>query len=126
MIKKNKSKSVKAISIRQPWAYLIVNGYKDVENRSWPTKVRGRILIHAGKKIDKEDYEYVIKKLKIKLPPLDKVETGGIVGEVELVDCVENSKSKWFRGEYGFVLKNAKKKRFIPWKGQLGFFNVEV
>jgi hypothetical protein len=35
-------KKLKAISIRQPWAWLIVNGYKDVENRIWAANVRGR------------------------------------------------------------------------------------
>ncbi|MEI3544750.1 MAG: ASCH domain-containing protein [Alphaproteobacteria bacterium] len=40
------------LSIRQPWAWLIVNGYKDIENRTWPTHFRGKVLIHAGKKWD--------------------------------------------------------------------------
>jgi hypothetical protein len=39
----------RAISIRLPWAWLIVNGFKDVENRSWRTRHRGTILIHASK-----------------------------------------------------------------------------
>jgi hypothetical protein len=41
-------KKLKAISIRQPWAWLIVNGYKDVKNRIWAANLRGRVLIHAG------------------------------------------------------------------------------
>lgn len=45
---------MKAISIRQPYAYLIVNGKKDIENRNWKTKQRGRVLIHASQKIDDE------------------------------------------------------------------------
>ncbi|TGL58686.1 ASCH domain-containing protein [Leptospira ognonensis] len=117
---------MKAISIRQPLAYLIVNGYKDVENGSWPTSFRGKVLIHAGKKFENETYYNVLKNLKIKLPPIEDFELGGIVGEAEIVDCVEKSKSKWFSGPYGFVMKNAKRKRFKPLKGQLGFFNVEV
>lgn len=48
-----------ALSIQQPWAWLLVNGFKPVENRSWPTKVRGRIAIHAGKKFDYEGYRWV-------------------------------------------------------------------
>lgn len=126
LTQKKKTKTMKAISIRQPLAYLIVNGYKDVENRSWPTSFRGKVLIHAGKKFENETYYNVIKKLKIKLPPIEDFELGGIVGEAEIVDCVEKSKSKWFSGSYGFVMKNAKRKRFKPLKGQLGFFNVEV
>ena len=41
-------RQLKAISIRQPWAWLIVNGYKDVENRTWKAKYTGALLIHAG------------------------------------------------------------------------------
>ncbi len=43
---------MKALSIMQPWAWLIVNGHKDIENRNWPTRFRGPVYIHAGKKID--------------------------------------------------------------------------
>ena len=37
------------LSIRQPWAWLIVNGYKDIENRTWSTRFRGKVLIHGMK-----------------------------------------------------------------------------
>lgn len=43
---------IPALSIRQPWAWLIVNNHKPVENRSWPTSFRGRFLVHAGKTRD--------------------------------------------------------------------------
>jgi hypothetical protein len=55
---------------------------------------------------------------------------GGLVGVVDVVDCVQYSPSPWFTGSgeadgaYGFVLAKAKSMPFIPWKGQLGFFNV--
>lgn len=45
---------MKAITIKQPWASLIVVGIKDVENRTWKTNFRGRVLIHASAKADKE------------------------------------------------------------------------
>jgi hypothetical protein len=48
---------LKALSIKQPWASLIVNGHKDIENRDWPTNLTGPVLIHAGKRFD-EDYAY--------------------------------------------------------------------
>ena len=48
---------------------------------------------------------------------------GGIIGSVELVDVVEQSASPWFFGPVGFVLRNPKPCKFIPMKGQLGFFN---
>jgi len=44
----------KAISIRQPWAWAIMHGLKTVENRSWVTRVRGRIWVHAGR-LDAKD-----------------------------------------------------------------------
>ena len=48
---------MRALSIRQPWAWLIVNGHKDIENRSWRTKYRGPFLVHAGLKVEKEVYD---------------------------------------------------------------------
>lgn len=114
---------MKALSIRQPWAWLIVNGYKDIENRNWRTNFRGRILVHAAKKIDRISYEDLLPDYP--LPPIDKIERGGIVGSVEIIDCVENSDSKWFYGEFGFVLKDPELCAFMPMKGRLGFFNVE-
>src|SRR5580765_3071606 len=46
--------TMKALSIRQPWAWLIVNGHKPVENRSWPTKYTGKLLIHAGQRFEQK------------------------------------------------------------------------
>ncbi|MNQ62267.1 ASCH domain protein [compost metagenome] len=48
---------MKALSIRQPWAWLIIHGGKDVENRSWHTKHRGRFLVHAAKGMTKHEYQ---------------------------------------------------------------------
>lgn len=121
------SSDLLCLSIRQPWAWLIVNGYKDIENRDWPTRFRGRIYIHAGKAMDRDEYEsalYVIAsgELPIELPPFSELERGGIVGEAEITDCVRSHNSPWFFGEYGFVLKNQKPLPFVPVKGALGFF----
>jgi len=118
---------MKAISIRQPWASLIVAGIKDIENRSWQTKYRGKLLIHASQKFDKDGLE-MMKKMKI---PEIIIETmrdyrGGIIGEVNLVDCVKKSDSDWFEGPYGFVLENAKVLTFKPCKGKLGIFDFEA
>jgi len=121
----------KALSIRQPWAWLIVNGLKDIENRSWPTNFRGRIYVHAGKGMTREEYEAaydtaVDANIGIELPPFEKLERGGIVGAVDIVDCVNNSESPWFFGPMGFVLKNPKVLPFMPCKGALGFFTPET
>ena len=116
---------MKAISIRQPWAWCIVNGYKDIENRTWSTKHRGRILIHAAKTIDLE-HVYFLREIfedeGIDFP--DKFLTGGIVGTAVLKDCVTSHKSEWFSGPYGFVLSKAKPLPFRPYRGQLGIYEV--
>jgi len=99
---------MKAITIKQPYASLIVEGIKDIENRTWKTNYRGRILIHAGK-------DNLIKKLKygdditcLNNKQLEYINnnkhndifnkeliTGAIIGSVEIVDCVINHPSIW-------------------------------
>jgi hypothetical protein len=125
-----------ALSIRQPWAWLIVNGIKDVENRTWATKVRGPVLVHAGKTLTKADYEaccmfvssisHLLTESDFFFPTYEMLqpECGGIVGEVEITKCVAQSESPWFVGEFGFVLANAKPLPFRPCAGRLGFFEV--
>lgn len=109
------------LSIRQPWAWLIVNGYKDIENRTWSTQFRGKFLIHTGKKWDESITLADIKAMYgIEVPR--QLETGGIIGMAEITDCTDKSKSPWFFGPYGFTLTNAKPLPFYPCKGKLGFF----
>jgi hypothetical protein len=114
------SAPLRALSIMQPWSWLIANGHKDIENRSWPTRFRGRIMIHAGKKFDGDD-----DAEEWDWPHIDRpkdFDMGGIVGECEIVDCVTSSKSRWFFGPYGFVIRNARPLPFQPCRGMLGFF----
>lgn len=118
---------MKALSILQPWAWLIVNGHKDIENRRWSTGLRGRVLVHAGKKWgreQKDDLDSVLDEFPQIMFP-EAFDLGGIVGAVDIVGCVETSDSPWFFGPHGFVLRNAAiAPRFIPYRGQLGFFHV--
>ena len=124
---------MKCLSICQPFAELIIQNKKTIELRTWNTKIRGEFLIHAPIKIRKEDY----KKLKIK----EKLTTGAIIGKVELYDVKKYESLKEIQIDikkhhasiksqekrFGFILKNAKPFRVpIPWKGQLGFFNVNL
>lgn len=124
-----------ALSIRQPWAWLILHAGKDIENRDWPTRVRGRVLIHASKAMTRADYEGAVYFIDDRyngvpgeslVPPFDdpRLRRGGIVGSVEIVDCVMESKSRWFVGRYGFVLRNPTPLQLRPYRGQLGFFPV--
>lgn len=112
-----------ALSIQQPWAWLIVHGYKDIENRSWRTNVRGMIGVHAGKKFDRDGYEFVRHEFpEIPMPEPHEFELGGIVGRARLCNCTDESDSPWFFGEYGFVMSHAEPLPFRPCRGKLGFF----
>lgn len=117
---------MRALSIRQPWAWLIVNGYKDVENRDWKRDhIRGEILIHASKLVDRGGYEFVAQHFPEIFPLIPapwQIERGGIVGKATITDCVSKHISLWFFGKYGFLLENAKPLTFLPMNGQLGFF----
>lgn len=114
---------MKALSVNQPWAWCIVNGYKTPENRDWWTDYRGTVLIHAGKKFDDEGYEWIKRTFPdIPLPPKDEIPRGGIVGQADIVDCVSEMDCPWFFGKYGFVMENAKPCDLMPCKGALGFF----
>ena len=118
-----------ALSIRQPWANLILKAGKNIENRCWPTKFRGRILIHAAKGCTHAELEDALDFAEDACGTsytvdLKTIPRGGVVGSVEIVDCVSVSASPWFVGEFGFVLRDPQPLPFTPWKGQLGFFDV--
>ena len=117
---------MKALSIRQPWAWLILHGGKDIENRTWRTNVRGTILVHAAKGMTKQEYYDVAQMVgpDFRLPAYEALQRGGIVGKVEIVDCVTHSISPWFFGPCGFVLRNPQSTEFRPYRGELGFFDV--
>ncbi|HWA08474.1 MAG TPA: ASCH domain-containing protein [Opitutaceae bacterium] len=115
-----------ALSIRQPYAWLVANGIKDLENRSWRTWRRGPILIHASSNrhnLTAGECARYGAKGRVRMPPLDAYEFGGIIGYAEIVDCVRHSDSVWkHRGTWGWVLRNARPIRFRRCKGAVGFF----
>lgn len=122
---------MRALSVRQPWAWLIVNGHKDIENRVWSTRYTGPLLIHASKGMTNDEYDEVVEFLgcdfrlrDIKLPDRKLLERGGIVGAVHCNGSVDQCDSPWFFGPYGFVLSQQRAFPMIPFKGQLGFFDV--
>jgi len=115
---------MKALSIRQPWAWLIVNGIKDIENRKWSTTYRGPVLIHASKKWDQNGFDYADAMGEF-VPNREDHIFGAIIGKVNLVDCVMSHNSKWFFGPQGFVFKDPIELEIpVPYRGQLGFFDV--
>jgi hypothetical protein len=140
---------MKALSVRNPWAWLIVRPdivgeevrrqayldglIKDVENRTWPTRYRGRVLIHASKGMTKREYEDATDPLwasrgqTIELPAFADLERGGIVGETTIDDCVSSERrtSHWhIEGCFGFHMIDTKPLPFTRCKGALGFFDL--
>ena len=126
---------MKVLTIKEPWASLIVNGYKKYEFRSWKTNYRGKVLIHAGLTLEKDN------AIKFKDYNLD-YSSGEIIGEAILTDCVlvtdefENKlyninslvsgKSEHPR-VYAWKLENViKYDKRIPCKGKLGLWNFDV
>lgn len=127
---------MKALSVRQPWAYSILFGGKTHENRDWPTRVRGTIALHAGKEMSKYDFEawYLFlsheelhgdwsQNGRAALAP-----RGGVVGLVDIIDCTTGSDSLWFTGQFGFALANPRPlpehTPLIRCSGKLGFFDL--
>ena len=79
---------IKALTIRQPFASLVMAAVKTTENRTWRTNYRGRLLIHAGAR---DDREAMARHGHL----LDDYPRGAILGTVELLDCVRDSESEW-------------------------------
>ncbi|MBN1532158.1 MAG: ASCH domain-containing protein [Spirochaetes bacterium] len=122
---------MKALSIRQPWIELILRGIKDVENRSWDTKHRGLLVLHAAKTFDldlndredREEYEYLKETYGI---DRDELVYGALVGTVEVTDVTKKVRSQWhIPGQYGWYLRHPKRfEKPIPWRGEKGLFEV--
>ena len=101
---------MKVLTIREPWASLIINGYKKYEFRSWKTNYRGVVLIHAGKGIDR-DMLYIADKYKFNL-------------------VLKKNNSLVYHGNYcdnyAWKIENVKKyDKTIPVKGKLGLWNYD-
>lgn len=132
-----------ALSVRQPWAFAIMKLGKDVENRSFATKHRGPLLIHASKLYDHEGEEDLFRR-GYSLPGFDSpsIHPGGIVGIVKLIDCVSSetirslgaattdhqmrvARSPWYTGQMGWLLEEPRETPFVPYRGRLGLFEID-
>ena len=126
---------MKAISVKQPWASLIVHGIKDIENRTWvcPQKHIGhRVLVHASLKGANFWDSPVAGRVDEFLREISKSGTdwsnypnGAIIGSVKIVDCVQNHSSVWAeKGVFNWVLSDPILfDKPIPAKGKLSFWD---
>ncbi|MBU7585186.1 MAG: ASCH domain-containing protein [Nostoc sp. TH1S01] len=120
---------MKAITVRQPWAWAIIYANKDIENRGWAIHYRGDILIHAAKGCTKKEYHSALEfcqSLGVSLPELNSLSRGQIIGVVTVVDCLFSpTASGWGMAEqYHWKLANPRSITPIPYIGQLGLFDV--
>lgn len=137
---------MKALSLTQPWAWLVIHGGKDVENRRWNTRYRGAFLIHAAKGMTEDQYDDALLFAldvdpTIVVPSPRALERGGIVGVAELYavqpPLTEDQKrltmerfanrgideDPWhMQDQFGFRLRNVRPLPFLPCKGALGFW----
>ncbi len=122
--------SIRALSIRQPWAWAILHAGKRIENRGWQCFYRGPLLIHAAKGCTRDEYEdasaFIAAVSGLQVPPLEQLDRGGIVGKARVTGCVSASDSAWFCGRYGILLDDVRARPFMPIRGQLGLFVVEI
>lgn len=132
---------MKALTVKQPWASLIVDGIKDIENRTWKTNYRGRIFIHAaatpvdGPACDAlSAIQFSVVFDRNRLDALNGP-NGVVIGSVEVVDCVEYHPSIWAERKafptdkpiYNWVLANAVKFiRPIQAKGKLSLWDLKL
>lgn len=128
---------MKCLTICQPYAHLIVIGEKRVENRTWPTKYRGPLLIHAGKSrawLNGDTDDDLFAKSRERIP------FGAIVGKSQLVACLhidrlheETGQFRWVRdhahsnGPWCWVLDNVVRWPIpISYVGKQGMFDVPL
>lgn len=130
---------IKALSLKQPYAWLIANGYLLVDDRTWGTGYRGEMLIHASKSIYEEYYDYLVANTDIPLPSKDKLGYGGVVGIATLVLCARPDEippnftreqralfSGVPRDGFGFLFENARPLALMPCPGKLGIFEIDM
>jgi hypothetical protein len=108
----------KALTVKQPFASLIMAGIKDVENRTWKTNFRGTIVVHAGRGVAN------VRGTNIK-PPTSEYPAGAIIGTVDIVGCVRDSTSEWaMDGHWHWLLANPRPCAPVPAAGSLGFWQI--
>lgn len=133
---------MKALSIKQPWAEAILQGVKRVENRTWGTKYRGPVIVHAGLTFDRKGYDWLVDREVAavaagggeflwpgRLWQKDFYSRGGFLGVMEITGCSapgeqSGAADPWrdpaqYGWQIGRVLRFAEP---VPGKGRLGLF----
>lgn len=151
----NHCRGLPVLTLRQPWAWMVIHGGKGIENRTWPANFRGRFLIHAGKGMTKAEYSDALdfaygvqpelRTFAIPgseelggpwtkfIPAYEELERGGIVGKAYLSKVLPPPKEQmgwqhtWrMDGQYGFVLEDIEPLPFMPCKGHQRWWYLEA
>ncbi len=125
---------MKCLSLRQPWAWIVLYAGKHLENRRWSTHYRGPLLLHAAKAMTRREYEDALDFADgftdVVIPKPAELLYGGIVGRARVVNMIAPCTSAtcehpWhIPGQYGWVLRDVEPLPFVPMKGHLGLFDV--
>ncbi len=123
---------MRALSIRQPFAWAVIYAGKDVENRSAPRRFKAavgeRILIHASSyRMRQDEYERPIgfmASVGVECPRPADLMFGGVIGSALVVDIVTDHSSVWFRGPAALLLADPRPEPFRQVRGQVGLFRV--
>ena len=133
----------KCLSVRQPWAWLIIHSGKDVENRTWRTHYTGPLLIHAAAtRPSFQEYQDVCELHSAAMrcittpcgaeplpgvPAIDELVYGAIIGSVRVTGCARTSYSPWgILGAWNWLLADPEPLGPIPYQGRQGLFDVDV
>lgn len=132
---------IKVLTVKQPWAHLIVDNIKDVENRTWQTKYRGELYIHTSKNsfdfwaldyiknIDNLLYQYVVDYFGVRNNKITKhmEQFGSIIGKTNIINILDNSYSVWaMEDSFHWMLKNSSRINPIPCKGKLNIWEYDL
>ncbi len=119
---------MKALSVKQPWAWGLVTGLKTIENRTWKTSHRGPLLIHAGKSTELDPLAPPFDLLFPGLDPADLIYQS-LIGIVDIIDCVplaDAPVTPFTQGPYCWICANPRPIRPIPCAGKQRLFSVSL
>jgi len=123
---------MKALSLHQPWAWLVAGGLKDVENRPWRTWYRGLLAIRATRDQGPSYYAEAVRQIAeispgLALPDRRQLAYGSVIGLVNVRGCERQSESPWFWGPWGWALIWARRiDEPVACRGQRGIWTLPL
>lgn len=113
-----------ALSLKQPWIWAVLHAGKDIENRTWRSGYRGRVILHASRSMDLAGVKY-LQEAGFRVP--EELPMGAYLGEVTITECrpLAECASRWAFGPWCYILERpVVYETPIPGRGRLGFYPV--